>query len=89
MDNNDLDDNGIPYGYAETLITHQDYVKLSDDEILDLQYMVKQQMSGFNAAEGNWTSETNGRNLCRARMLTIGNEVEQRGLTPKPGTFLL
>lgn len=61
-----------------------------DNESLLLEYHnAKITMSGYNAAEGSWKSESTSRNLARNYMRKIGDEVHERNLTPLEGEYLL
>lgn len=60
----------------------------SDEKILDMYDDIRGQMSYYNAAEGNWSKETQARNATRARMYEISAELDKRGLEGRPGEYL-
>lgn len=65
-----------------------EFVNLSDDDLLEEYDDARNLMSYYNAAEGNWSSETGARNECSSYLGTVRSEIDVRNLTPNAGTFL-
>jgi len=61
---------------------------VKDDKILEEYDDARSLMSYYNAAEGNWSSETTARNECSAYLRTVFNQIESRNLTPNKGSYL-
>lgn len=67
----------------------KDLTTLTDTEVLHQYDLARSDMSYYNAAEGNWSQETNARNAASVYLSEVWKEVNNRGLTPRPGNYLL
>ena len=60
----------------------------TDEEILDEFDSARSSMSYYNAAEGNWSAETEGRTAAYAYLREVSDELDKRNLEGRPGTYL-
>ena len=67
----------------------KDLTVMTDEEVLDQYDSARSDMSYYNAAEGNWSQETNARNAARAYLNDVWAEITKRSLTPRQGNYLL
>ena len=65
-----------------------DLSKMSDEQVVEEYDSARGSMSYYNAAEGNWSSEAEGRGLARDYLNLVGDEMEKRNLTANEGSFL-
>ena len=72
----------MPYLKPEDLST------ATDEQILDAYDNARGSMSYYNAAEGNWSSETDERNKAYHYLNEVGTELQRRNLTGRPGNYL-
>ena len=63
---------------------------MTDQELLDLYVKEANNLSYYNAAEGqSYSQETTARNACRTRYLDVKKQVLDRGLELPKGNFLI
>ena len=67
----------------------KDLTVMTDEEVLDQYDYARGDMSYYNAAEGNWSKETNARNAAKSYLNEVWAEVTKRNLMPHPGNYLL
>jgi hypothetical protein len=67
----------------------EEFDSATDEQILDAADSARSSMSYYNAAEGNWSRETNARNACRAYLSEVYKELSKRELKARPGNYLL
>lgn len=65
-----------------------DLTRLTDDELLDEYDSARGTMSYYNAAEGNWSKETEARNKAREFLNRVAEELKKRNLEGRPGNYL-
>lgn len=95
FDNRDLamdyirEHNELKQWSLEKVFDTQFVKNLTDEQLLVEYDNIRSAMSYYNAAEGNWSSETEARNKTQKNLELIRSEVVLRKLTPNPGNFLL
>ncbi len=63
---------------------------MTDEELLFECDEARNNVSYFNAAEGdNWYRETAAREKAKQYLSDVWKEVQKRGLSPRPGNYLL
>lgn len=68
----------------------KDLSTLTDDELLFESDEVRSNVSYYNAAEGdNWYREAEAREKAKQYLSEVWKEVQKRGLSPRPGNYLL
>lgn len=66
----------------------KDLSELTDEQVLDEYDSARGTMSYYNAAEGNWSSETEERNKASAYLSAVRKELNKRNLIGRPGDYL-
>lgn len=66
------------------------YNEHTDAEIIELYHKTAQELSYFNAAEGqSWHAESQPRSVCRGIYTEVCFELKERGLERPSGNYLI
>lgn len=57
-----------------------DYASMTDEVLLDEVHRLAVSVSYYNAAEGNWSSETEARNEVKGKFWAAQEELKRRGI---------
>lgn len=66
-----------------------DYGSMTDEMLLDEVHRLASSVSYYNAAEGNWSSETQARNECKAMFRAAREELARRNIEFENRGYLL
>lgn len=66
-----------------------DYGSMTDEMLLDEVHRLAISVSYYNAAEGNWSSETEAREATKTRFRAAQNELDRRGILFENRGYLL